>query len=429
MLLNNNLKGFMNYISYISSFKGLISYDAKENIHTVTDVLAPVANKVLSQLPEGVEANVRDTTKAIMTSAGIWKQKGSEARDLLQYMNILIKDCQDHPKVIIQANHHQKKSSTYELFKKHNKAAVLDQFARLDVSVCDNIEKWMKLILSHYHEISDILLLRARERYDNIDLDVQIIPDKTSPLSFIKIEQTDDKNVLNISVEQIFQIKNSNKSFIKGDEPYESVGTICAKGVFNVSLEQSQREHFYEVTFLPTVDKNLLYEIKNYVKSITLPGEIHQMTMPDNVEVNIPDQLIRDLDRQAYYIGKDFYCAGEESSQSFDPKSFVQAIYSFTNQDKILTEDICKALTQRAFAEPTEEIYKKYIKGDTFPRQDQTMRPTFQLYKDAGEVKLLCLIYFNPFDMKSMTASEEYIRAETTINFNTGSAAFSYKYF
>lgn len=416
----------MKYLSAVKGFiswdsRALLSYDAKENITVVTDLLGPVVNKVLAQLPTNVEKNVRSTFKAVMLSTDIWKQKGSEAKDRSQYVNTLLKDAEDPPKLTIPANHEINTD-----IKKQFNQFVIDQLRSLGVNEAD-IERCVDSILHYYHAMSEALLLETISRYQNENLDFMTTPSKSAPLPHLKIDRIEGENIFKISVTQVFGIRNCDTNSIEKAQEYETIGNIDAQAVFHVSLMQPEYASCYKVTFFPALVNNLRFEINDYVKSLELPGETYQIKIDDHAFVNIPDQLKKDLKRQAYYIDGDLYYEAKTSNQPFDYESFVKVIYLFTNNNRTLTEDVCKALTQRTFAESTEDVYKKFANDGTLPQQLEKMPPTFQLYKDGEDIKLLSTLYFNLFDMNSMTKSENYVKSKTLINFTTGSASVSYE--
>lgn len=416
----------MNYLHLVKNLisfdsRALLSYHAKDNTQVETDLLAPAVNQALSHLPKKTEETIRRNFKAVMISADIWKQKASEAKDPSQYVNTLLKDAEDPPKLTIPANH-----QTNTNVEERCKQSVIDQLRSFGVREAD-IERCVELILHYYHEMSEALLLETVKRYQNENFDFMITPSKSTPFPHLKIDRIEGENIFKLSVTQAFDIRNCDTNTIEKAQEYETIGNIDAQAVFHVSLMEPEYVSFYKVTFFPALITNLRFEINDYVKNVKLSDRIYQIKMSDNTVVDIPNQLKKNLNRQAYYIGEDLYYEGKTSNQPFDLEGFVKVLYLFTDNNKMLTEDICKALTQGVFADSTEEIYKKFASHETLPQQLEIMPPKFKLYKDQGEIKLLSTLYFNLFDMHSMEKSEEYVKSKTVINFHMGNASVSYE--
>ncbi len=402
-------------MNFLSNIKEWVPSAIKDHANQVTCQLSPLANVALARLPAPLSEKVRGTFTATMISTGIWKAPCSEAADFPTYVDSLVYDAQFPSANIVQISGikitERNTDREEEIAQKLKEAAWPD--SQLDRSV--------KQIGDYLSKAQILFFDEGIKRYQNENLDLIIFPSKLNPLPELKIAPTSHPGIFNIIFDQTFTVKNCKDGDLNGP-----IASIFVQLSFSYSWIDPKPPLECALKMSSLLDIPLSFELKNYVEMTIFPGEKPMLyLMDDGEEISIPVQLDKDFSRQAFFIGEKLFYKDQWDSNS-DSKSMVKSIYAFTNQDKVLTENICKSLTQRTLADPTIEVFKNYQSDERQPKQI-LKPPLYRVYKEGEVTKLSAEAYFNLYDLSNDSFSDDHIKATTLINFATGHAHISYQ--
>jgi hypothetical protein len=399
-----------------ASSQGWISSIVSNTMYYSSFSLGSIGNILTQPI---INAGVK-TFKATMNYTGLWQVPCSEASTLSEYYNALLSDGQNPPfeTIPVKSSGSLNSDSVQEVV---NSLKLL-KFQQTDID--QNKEK----VSRYFQEASDLLFPLVKTRYSNESLDLACFLSRQDPKPQLRIVPSNQPDVFTLFVETTCELQNLASPDVVESGRYEKVALIKVQAQINLQLKSgspsinSYAPDNWKISFYPSLVAKPYLVQQDFVKNVSL-GNTNLMDVKISsleASLKIPTQLRKDLNRQAYMVGNELFV-------SSDLAQFCEAIFLLTDNNKDLTELICKFMTQATLSDPTKVIFDKFLNnGQPVQLPDDKCR--FHVYKEHGQIKLKATVYFYLRDIDS-NEKDFYntVKGTTIINFNTGHAVVNYE--